>query len=109
MRHMNKQAMKDSIETILNLIGLTTDRNTLSKDLSGGMKRRLSIGISLIDDPKVCQIEISLIDFNSIFSRLLFLMNQPAALVRAFHNYIIEKYILLNLKIRIIVVSFGLL
>ncbi len=53
MRHMDKQFMKQSIETILNLISLTNDRNTLSKDLSGGMKRRLSIGISLINDPKV--------------------------------------------------------
>ncbi len=45
--------MKESIELILNLISLTNDRNTLSKDLSGGMKRRLSIGISLINNPKV--------------------------------------------------------
>ena len=45
--------MQKSIDTILQLIGLTNDRNTLSKDLSGGMKRRLSIGISLINDPKV--------------------------------------------------------
>lgn len=54
MRHMNKKFMKESINTILSLIGLTNDRNTLSKDLSGGMKRRLSIGISLMNDPKVC-------------------------------------------------------
>jgi len=53
MRHMDKQFMKQSIETILNLISLINDRNTLSKNLSGGMKRRLSIGISLINDPKV--------------------------------------------------------
>ncbi|UJR09005.1 hypothetical protein I4U23_013254 [Adineta vaga] len=53
MRHMEKERMKESIETILQLIGLTNDRGTLSKDLSGGMKRRLSIGISLINDPKV--------------------------------------------------------
>ncbi|CAF2071729.1 unnamed protein product [Rotaria magnacalcarata] len=33
--------------------GLVNDRRTLSKDLSGGMKRRLSIGISLIGDPKI--------------------------------------------------------
>jgi len=46
--------MNESINTILPLIGLTNDRKTLSKDLSGGMKRRLSIGISLINDPKVC-------------------------------------------------------
>ena len=45
--------MRESIETILHLIGLVNDRQTLSKNLSGGMKRRLSIGISLIGDPKV--------------------------------------------------------
>ncbi|UJR17400.1 hypothetical protein I4U23_004295 [Adineta vaga] len=53
MRHMSEQTMKESIETILQLVSLSNDRNTLSKNLSGGMKRRLSIGISLINDPKV--------------------------------------------------------
>ena len=50
---MNKKLMKDSINRILDLIGLVNDRCTLSKDLSGGMKRRLSIGIALIGDPQV--------------------------------------------------------
>lgn len=53
MRRMDKKSMKESNDRILQLISLTNDRNTLSKDLSGGMKRRLSIGISLINDPKV--------------------------------------------------------
>ncbi len=53
MRHMEPKALHESIENILNLIGLVNDRQTLSKNLSGGMKRRLSIGISLIGDPKV--------------------------------------------------------
>ena len=53
MRHINPKALKESVETILHLIGLVNDRTTLSKNLSGGMKRRLSIGISLIGDPKV--------------------------------------------------------
>ena len=53
MRHMEPAALHESIENILNLIGLVNDRRTLSKNLSGGMKRRLSIGISLIGDPKV--------------------------------------------------------
>jgi ABC-type multidrug transport system ATPase subunit len=35
------------------LVGLAKDRSTLSKDLSGGMKRRLSIGIALVGDPQV--------------------------------------------------------
>jgi len=53
MRHMEPNILLESIETILHLIGLVNDRQTLSKNLSGGMKRRLSIGISLIGDPQV--------------------------------------------------------
>jgi ABC-type multidrug transport system ATPase subunit len=50
---MEPNILRESIETILHLIGLVNDRQTLSKNLSGGMKRRLSIGISLIGDPQV--------------------------------------------------------
>jgi ABC-type multidrug transport system ATPase subunit len=53
MRHLEPNILLESTETILHLIGLVNDRQTLSKNLSGGMKRRLSIGISLIGDPKV--------------------------------------------------------
>ena len=53
MRHMKPKVMKESIDNILHLIGLVNDRQTLAKTLSGGMKRRLSIGISLMGDPKV--------------------------------------------------------
>ena len=53
MRHLTPEELRESSENILHLIGLTNDRQTLSKNLSGGMKRRLSIGISLIGDPKV--------------------------------------------------------
>ncbi|CAF4147319.1 unnamed protein product [Rotaria sp. Silwood2] len=53
VRHIEPKLINESIETILQLIGLVNDRHTLSKKLSGGMKRRLSIGISLMGDPKV--------------------------------------------------------
>ncbi|CAF3926709.1 unnamed protein product [Rotaria sordida] len=53
IRHLDPTTINKSIDTILDLTGLVNDRRTLSKDLSGGMKRRLSIGISLIGDPKV--------------------------------------------------------
>ncbi|CAF4617859.1 unnamed protein product [Rotaria socialis] len=53
MRNLNRTKIDESIDKILDLIGLVNDRRTLSKDLSGGMKRRLSIGISLIGDPKI--------------------------------------------------------
>ncbi len=56
MRHMESNVMNESIKTILNLIRLENDQHTLAKNLSGGMKRRLSIGISLVGNPKVGRI-----------------------------------------------------
>jgi ATP-binding cassette subfamily A (ABC1) protein 3 len=53
MRHVEPKVLRESIEDILQIIGLVNDRQTLSQNLSGGMKRRLSIGISLIGDQKV--------------------------------------------------------
>ncbi|CAF1450292.1 unnamed protein product, partial [Didymodactylos carnosus] len=53
MRHMDVEATEESVENILQLIGLSNERLTLAKNLSGGMQRRLSIGISMIGDPKV--------------------------------------------------------
>ncbi|CAF3435397.1 unnamed protein product [Rotaria sp. Silwood1] len=53
MRQMKKKEVKESIDNILNLIGLVDQQHTWAKNLSGGMKRRLSIGISLVGNPKV--------------------------------------------------------
>jgi ATP-binding cassette subfamily A (ABC1) protein 3 len=36
------------------VLNLLSKRNTASKTLSGGMKRKLSIGIALIGGSKVC-------------------------------------------------------
>jgi hypothetical protein len=79
MRHMKPKIMYESIETILHLIGLVNDRQTLSKNLSGGMKRRLSIGISLMGDPKVSS--TLHLPYNIHCFRFLSLMNQQVALV----------------------------
>ena len=57
MRHMKPSVMKEAIDAILQLIGLVNDQYTFSKNLSGGMKRRLSIGISLMGDPKVYKVD----------------------------------------------------
>jgi ABC-type multidrug transport system ATPase subunit len=67
MRHMDPKILKESIETILHLIGLVNDRKTLSKNLSGGMKRRLSIGISLIGDPQVTKHFFSFCKIDDLF------------------------------------------
>lgn len=41
---------------MLSAINLTNKRNAQSKTLSGGMKRKLSVGIALIAGSKVCSV-----------------------------------------------------
>ena len=36
-------------------IDLADEKNTISKNLSGGQKRKLCVGIALIGDPKVSE------------------------------------------------------
>ncbi|CAF1617453.1 unnamed protein product, partial [Didymodactylos carnosus] len=53
LRSMTKDDMNNSINKILTQISLSNDEKKLAKDLSGGMKRRLSVGMALIGDPEV--------------------------------------------------------
>jgi ATP-binding cassette subfamily A (ABC1) protein 2 len=46
------QRLRTSIEDVIAKVGLTEKRNALSSALSGGMKRKLSLAIALIGDPK---------------------------------------------------------
>jgi ATP-binding cassette subfamily A (ABC1) protein 3 len=58
--HLNTQIkgfkskeLKAEIERVAKIVGLGNNLNKKSKDLSGGMKRRLSLGMSLIGDSKI--------------------------------------------------------
>ena len=44
--------LRTSVESVIEEVGLTEKRNALSQALSGGMKRKLSLAIALIGDPK---------------------------------------------------------
>lgn len=48
-----KEQVNHTVNEILRQIGLTEKVDTFSKDLSGGMKRKLSVGIALVGDSKV--------------------------------------------------------
>ena len=91
MRHMDPKILHESIDTILHLIGLVNDRQTLSKNLSGGMKRRLSIGISLIGDPKV-PLSISSISLLTLQSLQVLILDEPTSGIGNFaHLHLVEK------------------
>lgn len=50
---MNEDALASDIKSILEDLKLTEKGATRSANLSGGQKRKLSVGIALIGDPKI--------------------------------------------------------
>jgi ABC-2 type transport system ATP-binding protein len=51
--NLTKIERKSSVENLLNLTSLFSSKNSLAKNLSGGMQKRLSIACALIHSPKV--------------------------------------------------------
>ena len=50
---MEEDKVKKAVDDILKDIDLEEKKEVLAKKLSGGQKRRLSVGIALIGDPKI--------------------------------------------------------
>jgi len=44
---------KRKVKKCLEDVGLSAERNTMSKKLSGGQKRKLSLAMAIIGDPRV--------------------------------------------------------
>lgn len=69
-------------------VGLEDQKDTFAKDLSGGQKRKLSVAISLIGDPKV--------------ARSVYTVNQFLFVCKKFSQYLREphfrKYFLLRTR-----------
>lgn len=53
LKGLNKHAAKRRIEELLDVTGLTDDRNRKIKTFSGGMKRRLGIAQAMLNNPKI--------------------------------------------------------
>ena len=53
LKGLNKHAAKRRIEELLDVTGLTDDRNRKIKTFSGGMKRRLGIAQALLSHPRI--------------------------------------------------------
>ena len=45
-------SLRQSVKKCIDDVGLTDKEHTLSKNLSGGMKRKLCLALALIGDPK---------------------------------------------------------
>ncbi|MFD2630217.1 ABC transporter ATP-binding protein [Oceanobacillus kapialis] len=53
MYRLKGSILKSKIEEILHLVGLTERRKDVVKTFSGGMKRRLNIGVALLHNPEL--------------------------------------------------------
>lgn len=53
LKGFSKNKIPDEVDRIIRILNLEDKRHARSKTLSGGMKRKLSIGIALIGDSKV--------------------------------------------------------
>ncbi|TET97428.1 MAG: ABC transporter ATP-binding protein, partial [Anaerolineales bacterium] len=50
---LSRDAAKKKALELLDILGLIDKRNTLAKELSSGMKRRLNIALALVHDPEI--------------------------------------------------------
>ncbi|MUM65955.1 ATP-binding cassette domain-containing protein [Acidianus infernus] len=53
LKGVSKEVIKNRGEELLKRLDLSSKRNTLARDLSGGLKRRVLIAMALINDPKL--------------------------------------------------------
>ena len=76
--------VKEEIDRMIECIGLTDKRHTQARALSGGMKRKLSVGIALIADSKVFSHPVtcylSLLAFISLMLFLIDILVIPSSL-----------------------------
>uniref|UniRef100_A0A8C2WRM9 ATP binding cassette subfamily A member 3 n=1 Tax=Cyclopterus lumpus TaxID=8103 RepID=A0A8C2WRM9_CYCLU len=57
LKGFSKDKIPDEVDRIIRILNLEDKRHARSKTLSGGMKRKLSIGIALIGDSKVVMLD----------------------------------------------------
>jgi len=50
---MRAAQLEDGVDAILKEVGLVEQADQMATSMSGGQKRKLSVGIALIGDPKV--------------------------------------------------------
>ena len=53
IKNVEKKKIEKMVSEMITKLGMDDKRGTLVRNLSGGMKRRLQLGISLIGDSKI--------------------------------------------------------
>ncbi|MBS4201007.1 ABC transporter ATP-binding protein [Bacillus sp. FJAT-49732] len=87
---LKKDIKKKRIEYAANLVNLTSDLKKKVRDYSGGMKRRLSLAIALIQDPQVLILDEPTVGIDpelrqSIWAELRFLKDKGKTILITTH------------------------
>ncbi len=90
---LSKEARKQNIETLLELVELSKAKKTLAENLSGGMQRRLDIACSLIHDPSILILDEPTSDLDPVLGKHIWYLVQRinkrgTTIVVASHNFL---------------------
>ncbi len=68
---LNKDELRDRVQYVLDLVNLTDDGNKLVSKYSGGMKRRLSLAISLVHEPELLILDEPTVGIDPVLRQIL--------------------------------------
>lgn len=69
MYRMEKKAMAERIDYVLNLVNLTNDGRKLVSKYSGGMRRRLALAAAVLHDPEVLLLDEPTVGIDPVLRR----------------------------------------
>ncbi|MEM3373694.1 MAG: ABC transporter ATP-binding protein [Candidatus Woesearchaeota archaeon] len=89
---LNKEAKKNNINILLNMVELENSKNVLAENLSGGMQRRLDIACALIHNPDILILDEPTSDLDPLIAKqiwqLLHKINKKGTtIIVASHNF----------------------
>ncbi len=89
---MNKNTLEARMNDVLALVDLSTHRKKMVRDLSGGMKKRLSLAASIIHSPKLLFLDEPTVGIDPVLKRTIW--NQFQELKHAGTTIIVSTHVM---------------